>query len=279
MGLASPIRAWLAQEAGVEILREVTACCDAAAIQFLPVKGVVTSRLLYGDVAERPMTDVDVRVRARDLARFQHAAASAGWRCLRVARSYQNLIYDFGALSLDVEACIGPPGLCALDVGTMLDRSERQEIAPGLHVFVPEIHDHAVVLTINAFKDKIVTTASWVIGDLERIVVQPGFRRDLFVERVSQSRISTIAWIVAAWMEAGRNSSAWGAIRAAIDSRGQVRSAYAKLFRAQLAAGESGSMFLRVLARVGADSPLMQMRALACAIALSAEMRLRARRT
>jgi putative nucleotidyltransferase-like protein len=273
---ALPVSTWLAQEVGAEILREVSAHCEPAAIPLLPVKGIVTSRLLYRDVAERPITDVDVRVRRRDLGKFQRVAAAAGWRCLRVAWSYWNLTYDFGPLSLDVEACVGPPGLCALSVDAMLDRSERLEIAPGLRVSVPEIHDHAVLLTINAFKDKIVTAAPWAIADLERIVVQPCFRRDLFIERVSQSRITTIAWIIAAWLESVRGSSAWGAIRLAIESGGNVRRTYAKLFQRQLATVGPAPMLLRLLARAGADSSLMQIGALAGALAWTVEMRLRA---
>lgn len=277
----SPTRAepsvstWLLQETGVQILREVVAHCDAAAIPVLPVKGIVTSRWLYSDVAERPITDVDVRVRAQDLRRFQHVAARAGWRCLRVALSYRNLVYDFGALTLDVEAGIGPPGLCGLDAVTMLERSVRQEIAPGLRVSVPEIHDHAVLLVINAFKDKIVTAAPSSIGDLERVVVQPGFRLGTFVERADQARVSTIVWVVASYMESVRGSGAWAAIRMAIESTGRVRRHYAWLVQHELAAAERAPMFLRLLARVGADSWVMQGEALMRAVALTVEMGVR----
>jgi hypothetical protein len=229
-------------------------------------------------VADRPITDVDIRVRARDLVRLQRVAAAAGWRCLRVGRSYRNIAYDFGALSLDVETCVGPPGLCALEVSTMLDRSERREMAPGLYVSVPEIHDHAVLLTVNVFKDKLVKAFPWAIDDLERIALLPGFHRDRFLERVGQSRITTIAWIVAAWMESARSSAAWGAIRAAIESSGHVRRVYARLFQRQLATVDQGAMLLRLLARVGADSPFMQIEALTRAVMWTAEMRLRAAR-
>jgi hypothetical protein len=272
-----PVRlsTWLLQETGVQILREVVARCEAEAIPVLPVKGIVTSRLLYRDVAERPISDVDVRVRAHDLRAFRRIAASSGWRCLRVAMTYQNLVYDFGALSLDVEACIGPPGLCGLDVGTMLQRAERREIAPGLWVLVPEIHDHAIVLAINAFKDKIVTAASWSIADLERIVVQPGFRPGVLVERAKDARVLTIVWLVAAWMETARGSEIWGAIRVAIESTGRVRRLYARLVQRGLRTAEGAPMSMRLLARIGADSLPMQIVALVRAIAWTVEIRIR----
>jgi Uncharacterised nucleotidyltransferase len=270
-----PISAWLLQVEGAEILRKVLDRCDAARIPTLPVKGVVTSRWLYRDVADRPITDVDIRIRPRDFARFRRMATTAGWNCLRVARSYGNLIYEFGALSLDVEAYVGPPGLCSLSVDVMIDRSERQEIVPGLSVNVPELHDHAVLLTVNAFKDKMVNAAPWAIADLERIVLPRRFGRDLFVERLRQSRVTTIGWIVAGWMESAQKNGAWAAIRAAIESRARVRRTYARLFQGLLATSGGSTMSLRLLARVGADTPGMRAEALVRALAWSAESRLR----
>jgi hypothetical protein len=273
--LSSPVRAWLLQQTGLKILREVVTRCDAAAISVLPVKGVITSRMLYADVAERPMTDVDVRIRPRDFARFRRVAAHADWKCARVARSYGNLIYAFGGLSLDVEAYVGPPGLCSLGVDVMLERSERQEIVPGLRVSVPELHDHAVLLTVNAFKDKMLTAPSWAIVDLERIVLQPRFRRDLLLERVGQSQMTTMAWIVAKWMESVRKSDGWRAIRIALETMPGLRPTYAKLFQRQLAVADRAPLSIRLLARAGADSRHMQLEALARAAAWSAEMCLR----
>lgn len=269
------ISAWLLQNEGAEVLRKVLPRCEEAQIAALPVKGVVTSRCLYDDVAERPITDVDLRIRPRDLARFRRAAAASGWNCVRVARSYGNLIYDFGTLSLDVEAYVGPPGLCSLSVDEMLGRSQRQEIVPGLWTRVPELHDHAVLLTVNAFKDKIVTAAPWAIADLERVVLQPQFRRDVFIERLRQSHATTLAWIVADWMESSRKNEHWAAIRLAIESSTKVRRLYGWLFQRQLAIAHRAPMSLRLMARAGADTHFMQGEALVRALAWSAESRLR----
>jgi hypothetical protein len=271
----SRVSTWLLQETGAQILRDVVTRCERAAIPLLPVKGIVTSRWLYSDVTERPITDVDVRIRPEDLGRLRRLASGAGWQCVRVALSYRNLVYDFGALSLDVEANIGPPGLCGLDVGTMLKRSARRELAPGLSVSVPEIHDHAVLLVVNAFKDKIVNAASWSIADLERIVVQPGFRRATFVERAELARVSTVVWLVASYMETARSNGTWGAIRVAMESTGRVRRFYARAVQHELAKAESASLFLRLLTRVGMDSLPMRVAALVHAVAWTAEMRMR----
>ena len=278
MPLSTPVSAWLLNEAATAIVREVTALCDRAAIEVLPVKGIVTSRLLYADVSERPLTDVDVRIRPRDFRRFERAAKVAGYECTRVARSYRNLTYDFGTMGLDVEAGVGPPGLCALQVDAMIERSQRREIAPGVRVLIPEIHDHALLLTVNAFKDKIVTATPWALTDLERIVLLPEFRESAFIERVHESQISTLAWIVAWWMESHRRSGVWGAIRRGIEAQYPVRRAYARLVQRQLRRAEQAPLSLRVLARVAADSRRMQIEALLHAGALVAELWLRERR-
>ncbi|HZU84115.1 MAG TPA: nucleotidyltransferase family protein [Polyangiaceae bacterium] len=273
--LGASVSAWLRQEVGAQILREVTELCDGASIPVMPVKGVVTARLLYRDIAERPMADVDVRIRPGDLGRLRRAARAAGWRCTRFARAYGTLNYDFGALSVDVEAHVGPPGLCSLSVAEMLDRCERREIAPGLRVRVPELHDHAVLLAVNAFKDKLVTSASWSVRDLARIVEQPAFRPERFVELAVASRVATLAWVVAWWMHTAQGSGPWGAIAAAIEARTTIRVRYARLVRERLSAAERAPMSLRLLARAGSDSPPMRLQALALAVLCTGELRAR----
>jgi Uncharacterised nucleotidyltransferase len=275
---ARPSRAdaWLLQEAAIGVLRDVVGRCDAVGIPVLAVKGVVTSRLLYEDVTERPLTDVDIRVRGADFDRLRQLAADVGWGCVRVLRSYRSLIFDLGTLSLDVETYVGPPGLCSLEVGTMIARARRTELAPGLSVLTPEIHDHAVLLTINAFKDKVITAPAWALADLARIVVHPCFCQSDFVKRIGDSGIVTIAWIVARWFETVRGDRAWGDIRRAIESGTSVRRLYARVFRRYMRAADESPLALRLLARAGADRPWMRLRGLATALACSAEMRLRA---
>jgi hypothetical protein len=267
---------WIRHQVGIQILREVAARCREASIRFLAVKGIATSRLFYADVAERPIGDVDIRVRPGDLRAFEQMGRGAAWPCVRVLRSYGSLIYDFGALSLDVESTVGPPGLCGLEVDRMLQRSEPRELSPGFRVAIPEIHDHAVLLVVNVFKDKVVTAASWALSDLERVVRAPDFRRSTFVDRVRGSGITTITWVVAAWMESARGDLAWGAIRRAIEAAGGVRWRYARLVRRGLtgAAGRA-PLSLRLLARVACDSPRMRARAVSRAAAFVAELALR----
>jgi hypothetical protein len=276
-GQAARTATWIHHELASGIVRQVVTLCLPEGLAFLPVKGFVTGRLLYDDVSERPITDVDIRIRRRDFSAFRRLARNAAWPCYRVARSYRNLVYRFPPLSLDVECGVGPPGLCALSIDDMVSRAIETELAPGLRVLVPEIHDHAVLLTVNAFKDKIVTAGAGGLSDLERIAAQTGFRVDTFASRVLSSRIATLTWIVASWLESARGSARWGGIRAAIEARFRPRRAYAALFRHLMEDAAQSPMALRLLARIAADSPFMRAEALLYAASWESEMWLRAR--
>ncbi len=276
MRLAPNAAVWAQHTVAAEILRVVARQCAAAGIAFLPVKGVVTSHMLYEDVAERPISDVDVRIRPRDFHAFRRMATDAGWDCLRVARTYRNLVYQFPSLSLDVEAQVGPPGLCALGVHDMLQRAGELHMAEGLRVAVPEIHDHAVLLTVNAFKDKIGTAAAPALEDLDRIVRRRDFRCEAFVDRAVESRTATIAWLVGSWMES-RGSPEWSRLRGQLELRAPIRRAYGRLFQSLTELGHEGSLAMRLLARAGADAPLMRLQALASAAAWEGEMWMRSR--
>jgi hypothetical protein len=62
----SPVAAWIKHQIARERLREVVTALEAIGIPVLAVKGVVSAHTLYPDVAERPMSDVDLRLRVRD---------------------------------------------------------------------------------------------------------------------------------------------------------------------------------------------------------------------
>ena len=58
----SKATAWARQLTSVRAARAFVAACEEAGICVLPVKGIVSAVTLNGDLAERPLTDVDVRV-------------------------------------------------------------------------------------------------------------------------------------------------------------------------------------------------------------------------
>jgi hypothetical protein len=268
-------QAWVYQELAVEVLRKVVARCDAAGLPFLTVKGAVTSRLFYDDIAERPITDVDVRIRSTDFWRWREIAKNWTERCWSVVWTYRSRAYDFSPVSLDVETDVGPPGLCALTVDAMLSRAERYEITTGVRVLVPEIHDHAVILTVNAFKDRFVVGNPWSITDLERIVGSPSFRIGTFVDLAVRSRIATIAWIVASRLETQYGNVQWAAIRSVIERKAEPRRLYAIAYRRVATSAAGASLPGYLFTTLGGDSILSRTRALGTAVARVGESKLR----
>ena len=96
--------AWLVQEHSLSVLRRVVAACDEAAIAVVPVKGILSARTLYPDIADRVITDVDLRVLPRDLGRVQALAQASGWEVGYRMRAYDNLTLRIDGRDIDVEA-------------------------------------------------------------------------------------------------------------------------------------------------------------------------------
>lgn len=243
------------------ILRRVADVCDAHRIEILPVKGVLTAHLLYEDVAERPITDVDVRVRPRDLERLVVAGQRAGWKLLQNSRPYRNVVFDLDGRTVDIEATVGPPGLCGLSVDDMLARS-TESVAPfGFRHRQPEIHDHALVLCVNAFKDKFVFAHPGSIRDLTLIAEQREFDPARLVALARECGVNSILWIVADWLAGRPGNERWRAVRALVGAR-PPRAVYTWLFARALERARPESLPIRIVARAGADSPRRQLDAL-----------------
>jgi hypothetical protein len=268
--------AWIAHVRGAKALERAVCVADAAAIPLLPVKGILTARLFYPDVAARPLADVDVRVPARDAERFMRAGLAAGWRLDTWSRPYRNAVFDVAGAALDVESAIGPPGLCLLSIEDLVARSSVVVEPFGFRHRQPELHDHAIVLAVNAFKDKMSLAAPHAISDLERIVLDPRFRPATLVERAARGAVTTLLWIVADWMsdpERARPNAAreaWREVRDRIGAR-PPRAAYAAALRVLLT--YPGSLATRIATRFAADDAKERARSLAVAAWWSAARR------
>ena len=258
---------WASQLTGRRALEVVVRGFERAGVDVLAVKGVVTCHLLYPDPTERPMGDVDLRIRVEDVERAAQVARDAGWTIADWKPAYGAFVLFVEGLSVsvDVESVIGAPGLCGLSIAEMLSRSTRG--IGGVDVRVPELHDHAVLLSVNVFKDKFAMAFPWSLEDARRVVEAAGFDEDRFVERARRAKVGSIAWIVADWMVRERRSAAWGRIREKLGGDRAPRPMYAWAFR-RLGERAPEAIATRVLARVGADDARMWIGALWSALAL-----------
>ena len=234
--------------------------CARTGVDVLPVKGILTAWLLYSDPGQRPIQDIDLRVRPCDLTRVERMGALAGWRLIARSREYQTLTFDVCSFLVEFESHVGPPGLCGLEVDVMIRRARREHglfRAPHLR---PEIHDHTLLLCVNAFKDKLIEAPPGAVRDLELLADVPEFSSERFVALAKASGVATIVWLVANWLARTRRCPPWSRIRDALGE--PPRPLYASLFGRAIQATPPPRALLRVLARAGADDRLSQVRAL-----------------
>jgi hypothetical protein len=230
---------WAHSALSRRVLCDVAARLGRRGVDVMAVKGIVTSSWLYGDTSERPLSDVDVRIRPAEFARVVEVATREGWGIDRCVWTYKNLVLCIDGVSVDVEAQVGPPFVCGLTTDQMFARAARCDGG----YWVPEAHDHAVLLAVNLFKDKIRCAFPWAVEDVTRLVATPGFDPATFVLRVREAGIRGPAWVVA-------------------------------VARHLFSSHDPLSLPVRLVARAGADDPLLWPLALAASAAWSVEQRL-----
>jgi len=263
-------KAWALHTLAERARAEVTERFELAGIPTLAVKGIVTAETLYPDVVHRPMTDVDLRIRRKDFDRARSIARENGWPVARVLRAYRNIVFTKGGVSIDIETHVGPPGLCAMTVEEMLDRAHVLHLGPGRVVRTPELHDHVIVLCVNAYKDKMGGAFPWAIEDLIRIVRDPSLSIERLQELATRSKVRTLVWLVADWLAEVRGDHSWRRVRSALGDA-LPRPFYAAIMRRMLRGGPD-SLGIRLLARAAADTVTPRLRALATACAVEVEL-------
>ncbi len=111
--------------AGRQILFE-KALCDIddafgeAGIEFLVLKGMALAYLVYPDPVTRPMTDIDLLVRPRDVARAAERIEGLGYRSLEHQEAFTDDLVRFGG-ELSFGRTPGP----FLELHWMLEQYER----------------------------------------------------------------------------------------------------------------------------------------------------------
>lgn len=215
---------------------------------FLVVKSVALAARYGWDPAEMPIADVDVRMpreaylRLRDRVRGTDLLRLDGW-------AYGFLVLELEGQLVDVESTFGAPFLTRLRVDDLMRRAVLAEL-PGAEPFlVPETTDHALVLTLNVFKDGLARPSLNAHRNAMRIVDEPDFDVDAFVRRARWSSLHTVASLVA--HDLAPRSPRWREIQEALGL--PSRALYMRLHEATRAAPDS--MAARVLRRWAPDAP------------------------
>jgi Uncharacterised nucleotidyltransferase len=251
---------WAGQQIARSALRRALAVLDAAFIAALPVKGVITTPLLYADEADREISDVDIRVRSADRDRAMGALSAAGLPLLHTSKQWGTFETEIDGVPIEFETSVGPPGLCGLSVDAMIAHATRAVEPLGFPHWRAELHEHALLLCVNVFKDKLARALPHSLEDLRRIVRLPEFRDAEFVRVVRAARSTTLVWLVADFL-VGQGDARWAEIRDAVGP--PPRRAYAETYQLLVKRRLYGRFLLPLLARMGSDSGLERARAVA----------------
>jgi hypothetical protein len=182
-------------------LIEIVDHLSAKGIEVLPYKGLALAEMIYGDLALRPTSDIDLLIRAKDLPGIRQAVAELGYKphlsfSAAEERAYVKSGYECafdgpaGPNLLEVQWAIQPRFYAVdFDVEQLFSRAAAIEVA-GHPMKTPCAEDLFVVLPVHAAKH------AWArlmwLCDLARIMSLPNLdwraigarARDLGVVRI-----------------------------------------------------------------------------------------------
>lgn len=249
-------RAWAMHLRARAAIEPLIRACAREGIPLLPVKGVVTGPLLYADVSERPMLDADLRVAPRHYRRACAIALREGYTLDHKLIAYRSAIFFWKGTQVDLETSVGPPGLCGLTVDAMLQRARPSDLLGFPHL-VPELHDHALLLCVNVFKDKLALALPAPMEDARRVARHPSFDARAFARRAQETGSATLAWVVADYLAEVEGDQGWLCVRDALGAppRPRVARRLAALERSERGTpGSPGAFELRVRSRLASDT-------------------------
>jgi hypothetical protein len=170
-----------------------------------PIKGLVTSALLYDDPLDRPFGDVDVLVGRRDLPRVAAIARARGWPIVHDSKQLLtlNVVLPPG-LPMDVRASVGPPLFATVAARQMLERAsivtDERVIDAPFHMLAG--HDHLALLLLDAVFDKLAVRSELRKRDLARALRRWVASPPRFAEHLREAGLVAVAWLALSWLHA-----------------------------------------------------------------------------
>lgn len=256
-----PIRTWFDHQRAARALGALLGAAAPEGITVLPVKGAVLARTLYADVSERPIADLDVRVRPADLSRLLSLCRARGWPTAIGSNQWGTFEVEIDSMLVEVETSVGPPGVCAVSVDEVIARATVTAAGFGFSHLEPELHDHALLLCVNVFKDKIRYAVPSALGDMVRIAALPGFDPARMAGLAQRAQLRAVVWLIADWAAGTGGSAPWGATRDLL-GREPPRPRYLRAYRALMDSPRRSELILPILTRIASDEPALRARAI-----------------
>jgi hypothetical protein len=204
------IRRLLFDTVAVSVLRKIIDAANSAGVIVAPVKGVVLSRWLFDDVADRPYRDLDVLISRDDLPRMAAVVESRGWPVQVHSPEMGELEFTVDRMTVEIHAEIGRRDLSRLTGAEVLKRS-----VPDARTFPFGIRriddiDHFFLLIANVTKKSFTYANAHQPADLDRLGERLRPRWGELVQRARGARFLTAFRNVAVWMADERGSATFG---------------------------------------------------------------------
>jgi hypothetical protein len=194
------VRRLLFDTVAVSVLRKVIDAAASVGVTVAPVKGVVLSRWLYDDVAERPYRDLDVVIARRDLPRMFAAVEARGWPIQVHSPEMGELEFTVDRLTVEIHAEFGRRDLSRLTIADLLARATVDGGTFPFRIRRIDDIDHVLLLVANVTKKAFTYANPHQPADLDRLLERLRPRWDELLERTRAARFVTAVRNVAVWM-------------------------------------------------------------------------------
>jgi hypothetical protein len=206
------LQRWVSQSLAVDALRTIAQPFHENGIPVCPVKGVVLGRWLYGDVAERPLCDLDVLIRRRDRAAVRREIERRGWRLVRDSEELGELEFIVGGFTVEAHAEVVRRDLTVLSVEDFLARSTKESETFGFEIHHIDDVDHTLLLCIEVVKDWFVEANAHQPEDLERMMARIAGRIPELIDRATEAGFVTGLYNAARWLAEEHGSESFRAL-------------------------------------------------------------------
>lgn len=138
-----------------EGLQEAVRVLAAVSVEVMPLKGVLLQALVYADVVDRALKDVDVAVRSVDFDRAYSALLRAGFQVVREEPSLYELALRVPTLPvcIDLHRGFSASRRFRLSPDDMFRRGRRDDALLGCPVVLPDDYDLYSHLLAHAVLD------------------------------------------------------------------------------------------------------------------------------
>jgi hypothetical protein len=193
------IAIWARHEQAERALARTAELLGAMGCPVVPVKGVVLAHWIYDDVAERPLSDVDLLVSA---SRFEEAcrAVRERWTVGGYSVELGELLFDVDGMAVEFHAEIGRREITAMTVDEVIARSAMDDTTFPFEIRRIDDVDHLILLATNVVKDYFAAANPHQPEDLHRMLVRVEARTCELVDRAQSVGFFTGLHNTASWM-------------------------------------------------------------------------------